>query len=348
LLWPGIPYREPSVSLENLYMPETDHLSLRIRALAFLMRRMPTQIRKVWWWWDRMYRAIGGGGFEDDEAIAAQWPAELQGPIRSRRFGYWLYLDLRSFAERRTYFTGAGSQQTLEYLFRVLMRPGDQYVDVGANIGVIALMANNLIGPTGRGFAFEPNPEVFARLKQHFELNRVTTIEPIGYALADQESDARLVVRGRVSGSGSLAFDETGAAQTFAVRTTTAKRYVDQLDLARPTIIKIDSEGYEVKVLRGLGDFLDAPELAVLAEVNPTLLQLAGDSHEELGELMAGRGFRPLAFHLRRDRLRTQLEIKAFAGSAIPTEWNWDDLLFVKQESRIYRERIAPLLSSGR
>ena len=301
-------------------MPGSDQLSFRIRALAFLMRRMPTQIRKVWWWWDRMYRAIGGGGFEDDAAIAAKWPAALQGPIRSRRFGYRLYLDLRSFAERRTYFSGTGSQQSLEYLFPALMRPGDQYIDVGANIGVIALMANKLIGQTGRGFAFEPNPEVFARLKQHFELNRVTNIEAIPYAVADQESDARLVVLGSASGSGSLAFGETDSARSFTVRTTTAKRYVDTLDRAKATIIKIDSEGYEVKVLRGLGDFLDAPELAVLAEVNPSLLRLAGDSHEALGELMAGHGFRPLAFDVRRDRFGSQLAVKAieWTGTQCP------------------------------
>ena len=105
-------------------MRGTRQLSFRVRALAFLMRRMPTRIRKFAWWWDRMYRFIGAGGFEDDEAIAAHWPDGLQGPIWSRRFGYRLYLDLRSFAERRTYFSGAGSQEVLEDLFPLILRQG--------------------------------------------------------------------------------------------------------------------------------------------------------------------------------------------------------------------------------
>ena len=69
-------------------MDRIDRLPLRLRALAFLMRRMPTEIRKFAWWWNGLYRSIGGGLFEDDEAIAARWPDGLQGPIRSRRFGY--------------------------------------------------------------------------------------------------------------------------------------------------------------------------------------------------------------------------------------------------------------------
>lgn len=324
-------------------MRGTRQLSFRVRALAFLMRRMPTRIRKFAWWWDRMYRFIGAGGFEDDEAIAAHWPDGLQGPIWSRRFGYRLYLDLRSFAERRTYFSGAGSQEVLEDLFPLILRRGDQYIDIGANIGVITLMASTLIGRAGRGFAFEPNPEVFARLKRHLDLNRIVNVEAIPFAVADQEFETQLVVPGRASGCGSLAFADTGKGRSFSVRTVSGRSYAERLDRAKPTIIKIDAEGYEVKALRGLGDFLDAPELIILAEVNPPLLRLAGNSPEELIDLMSQHGFRPLAFDLCRDRFRTRLTINnAVESFHNGTPKDWDDLLFVKPDSNVYRERIVP------
>src|SRR5262245_51952132 len=157
-------------------MARTDQLPIRLRALAFLMRRMPTEVRKFAWWRERLYRSIGGGGFGDDEAIDSLWPPGEQGPVRNHRFGYKVFLDLRVFAERRAYFSGHYIQRDLEYLFPLIIHPGDQYLDIGANIGMTALMASALIGREGRGLAFEPNPEVFTRLKRHLELNNASNI----------------------------------------------------------------------------------------------------------------------------------------------------------------------------
>jgi FkbM family methyltransferase len=327
-------------------MARTDRLSLKLQALAILMRRMPRGIRKFEWWWERLFRSIGGGGFEDDEATAARWPEGLHGPIRSRRFGYRAYANLRSHMGRRAYFSGVLAPEELEYLFPLLLRPGDQYVDMGANVGAVALMARVLIGPMGRGFAFEPNPVVFERLKRNFELNSVANIEAVPFAVADEESEARLVVpAGHAMGTGSLAFAQATEVPSFPVRTVRGKPYIERLNPAKPTIIKIDVEGYEVKALRGLGDFLDSPELAVIAEINPPLLRLAGDSPEAVFELMGPHGFRPLVFDLRRKRFGTHLTIAGVESplDAIPED-GWRDFVFVKPASRIFGERIAHLI----
>ena len=332
-------------------MQRTDRLPIRLRGLAVLMRSVPKGIRKFSWWWERLYRYIGGGGFEDNEAIDSLWPSGEFGPIRNSRFGYSVFLDLRVFAERRTYFSGAYIQRDLEYLFPLLIKPGDQYLDIGANIGMTAMMASVLIGRKGKGLAFEPNPEVFARLKRHLELNHVSNIEPVPFALSNQEDEMSLFVPNRFSGYGSLSAapgGSGGSGRSFTIRAVRGGSYVDGLDPAKATIIKIDVEGFEVKALSGIEDFLGRPEVAIISEVSTALLRRAGDSPEELFELLKKYGFRPFTFQLNIGRFQTKLAITAIESYSDAITDDWRDFLFAKPTSKIYRERIFPVMTANR
>src|SRR3954469_3522075 len=148
------------------------NLSIPKRALAAGMRRWPRGPWRLQAGWDRLYQTLGGGGWFAEPAVDARWPPGLQGPVRNRRFGYEVWLDLQIFSERRTYFTGVCPQEDFEYLYPRILRPGDQYIDGGSNIGLTTLMASSLIGPEGRGLAFEPNRWLFGRLDQHLRHNR--------------------------------------------------------------------------------------------------------------------------------------------------------------------------------
>ncbi|MFI5461014.1 MAG: FkbM family methyltransferase [Isosphaerales bacterium] len=329
-------------------MARTDQLPVRLKALAFLMRRMPTGVRKFAWWWDRLYQSIGGGGFADNEAIDSLWPSGEHGPVRIGRFGYKVVLDLRAFPERRTYFIGSYIQEDLEYLFPAILRRGDQYLDIGANIGMTTLMASALIGPEGKGFAFEPNPEVFARLKRHLELNGTSNIEAVPFALSNREAEMSLVVPSRFTGLGSLAVNHDGSGRSYKVRTVIGRPYLERLDPSKPTVVKIDVEGHEVKALSGIEEFLDRPDVAILSEVSVPLLRQAGDSAEALFELLTRHGFRPFVFNLQRGRFQTKLMVAGFDSFRNAMPEDWCDFLFAKPDSKLYRERIAPLLALGR
>jgi FkbM family methyltransferase len=328
----------------TLLMAQTDRVPPGIKVLAFLMRRMPTGIRKLQWWWDRLYRSINGGGFDDDAFIDSQWPTGIHGPVRSRRFGYKVLLDLQIWSERRTYFSGSYFQHDLEYLFPLILRRGDQYLDIGANIGMTSLMASSLIGQEGKGFAFEPNPETFARLKRHFELNHTSNLEPVPFALSEREANMDLVLPTGSSGLGSLAVVHEGPGRSFKVRTITGRAYLERLDPRKSTVIKIDVEGHEVKALSGIEEGLDWPEVAIVAEVNDAMLRRAGDSAEALVELVEKHGFRPFLFDLLVGRYGSELKVTAAGSVHDAIAQDWRDLLFVKPDSKLYRERIAPSL----
>jgi hypothetical protein len=142
----------------NNHMPKASSaakLTTRLYILAHFMRMLPKNIRKTVWWWSQLYNKIGGGGFSEGTVVDNQWPSGFQKPIASSN-GYLYRLELNSWMERRAYFSGVYYQTDLTDLITKITRPGDQFVDIGANIGFITLHASQLVGPKGKVVSFEP------------------------------------------------------------------------------------------------------------------------------------------------------------------------------------------------
>lgn len=320
----------------------TSRLPAAWRLLAWAMRRMPTDIRRVDMLWHRLYVGIGGGRYEDDPAIDAAWPSGLQPPTYLPRLGALMELDLGFWNERRSYFAGSYYQDDLIRLLKALLRPGEQYIDVGANIGATALCAGVLVGPSGRCLAFEPNPVAFDRLRRHLEVNGLQgRVEAHPVAIAAGESEARLVLAGENMGLGTLAPRAGASGPSYSVRTVPGDSFAGRLDPGVPTVVKIDVEGYEVQVLEGMGKVLELPEVAVIAEVNESMLRDAGHSEAALLDRFRGAGFVAHTFGIETGRWSKRLRLESFDG---PRDEPQYDALFTKPGSRLHRQRVAPLL----
>src|SRR5262249_21706914 len=144
---------------------------------------------------------------------------------------------------------------------RALLRPGDTVIDAGANIGMITLLAARCVGPTGCVLSFEPNPDAFRRLVAAAEENDLSGIvHPFPLALSDTECDAILSVITEHTGMGTLASvpreDQDLVSKSHRVRMVRGDEVLSALK--DPVTIKIDVEGYECHVLRGLARTLDA------------------------------------------------------------------------------------------
>lgn len=158
------------------------------------------------------------------------------------------------------------------------LRPGDVVWDVGANVGVYTCLAAGRVGPTGEVHAFEPSPENADRL--HAFTADLTNVRIHEMALGARTGRALL----------NLGDDDLGATTSVQVATPQEPAPVASIaeicrgeDLVAfgrcpsPTILKIDVEGHEVAVLRGLGGLLARPNLrVVLVEVHFRLLEEQG------------------------------------------------------------------------
>jgi len=161
--------------------------------------------------------------------------------------GLTLVLDLSVPHDQRIYLN---SYQRVELsVLRRVLKPGDVYVDCGANIGVFALVAWQCVGPTGKVIAFEPLPRAREKLCHHVEMNHAGNITV--YPLGVWDKAETLVLYDFADGTITQA--SLGKREDMSVGAESRVRVVRLDDYVEPPVklLKIDVEGAELAALRG-------------------------------------------------------------------------------------------------
>ncbi|MGC1798497.1 MAG: FkbM family methyltransferase [Candidatus Acidiferrales bacterium] len=155
-------------------------------------------------------------------------------------------------------------------LLKELIHPGSVILDVGANVGVLTMFMARWSDPRGQVHAFEPNPVSRQVLIEHLRLNELSdkvTVCPV--ALSDVEGMTAFYTAD-TSGKSSLSEANIGLdAKQIQVPVTTIDAYCRSLNI-RPSLIKIDVEGFEFSVLKGAMNSLREFGPVVLVEFHPT------------------------------------------------------------------------------
>jgi FkbM family methyltransferase len=125
------------------------HPANRDRRLASIARAVRWQVHK---------RLIGGS-----------WEVQVPGGARIR-----CYPDSQS-ATLLLYCNGLYDYREMRFV-RDYLRPGDRFLDIGANVGIYTLLGTLAVGPTGSVDAFEPVPATLQRLRENLRLNAVQNV----------------------------------------------------------------------------------------------------------------------------------------------------------------------------
>ncbi len=177
-------------------------------------------------------------------------------------------------------------------LTRLLLHPGEVFVDVGANVGLFSLVAAARVGSTGRVLACEPAPRMRAMVERNARLNHFRCIETHGVAVADYTGSAEFVVfEGDGSGMSSFQPANLAGGQVEVVEVTTLDDLISEEERSRVALLKIDVEGAEGSVLRGGRRLIDHVRPDVLIEVEADHLARQGTSVGELQEFTDRAGY---------------------------------------------------------
>jgi FkbM family methyltransferase len=225
--------------------------------------------RSAFWVWEIARHPANKGGrvAAERRAIEWHWRTRDGGDVeaivtvdgRTR-----LMVRPQQFSAVWTVYDGVHEWEELQFCLRYL-RPGDHFVDVGANVGVFSTLVGTRI-PGVRITALEPFPPVREDLLANLALNDLT-ITVVDCAVSDTAGEATFEVLdrdvlNRLAPDGGGGADGHGGARSIMVPVTTLDELVGG---DPPALIKIDVEGSELLVMKGarrlLTDAATAPVL---------------------------------------------------------------------------------------
>lgn len=127
---------------------------------------------------------------------------------------------------------------------------GDTVVDVGAHIGYHTIIASELVGKTGRVFAFEPNPISFALLEKNIDVNHCDNVTAVQKAVSDVVGTIELYISPTNTGD-NMTCDNGCEWHHTTVEVTTIDEYFAGYN-GLIDFVKLDVQGDEGNVLDGM------------------------------------------------------------------------------------------------
>lgn len=178
-------------------------------------------------------------------------------------------------------YAGLHEFEDMGFLLHFL-RPGDLFADIGANIGSYTVLASGYVG--SRTLSFEPVPSTFNWLQKNIRINQI-------------QDNVKAFNMGLGSGKQKLHFTSSFDTINHVVEKynynneSIVEVEVEALDAiaqieGRPSLLKIDVEGYETEVIKGMTKTLQSSELkAIIIELNGSGIRYGYDEswiHKEL------------------------------------------------------------------
>jgi FkbM family methyltransferase len=174
-------------------------------------------------------------------------------------------------------YYGLAEYEDMLFVLR-LLRPGDVFVDVGANIGSYTVLASGVAG--ARTHAFEPIEQAFDVLCRNVRLNGIEQLVTLHRAAVGSRNGVVTMSAGHDTMNRVLDGESLGVTVPLVTLS-------DELAGLRPVLIKIDVEGYEAEVLAGADAVLKGTSLVAL---------IVETGSQAVATLLAERNFAPFRY----------------------------------------------------
>ena len=164
-------------------------------------------------------------------------------------------------------------------LLKQKINKDDIIFDVGAYIGVYSIILSRFLGRNGKVYAFEPAPGAVDLLNEHLDLNDVRgKVEVLPYGVGAECGRGRLFAkREHIQNSfSSTEIGEKGDTETVEVSVVSLDAFCQERSI-RPAWVKVDTEGWELPVLRGAVNlFSKNKDMRFIVEMHPYAWATAG------------------------------------------------------------------------
>jgi len=198
-------------------------------------------------------------------------------------------------------------EEEITFLKRIL-KPGDSFIDIGANIGLFSLIASPIIGEKGEIISFEPCSPTLHRFEENISLNNFKNIITNKQAISNKNGKATLqIASDGYDAWNSIAEPAKGEVfETEEIDTITFDDYISnsQIDISKIALVKIDVEGWEMPVLEGGKEFFSSAEApSLIVEFTEANAANAGYSCTDLYHALVDYGYSLFTYDASNNRL---------------------------------------------
>jgi FkbM family methyltransferase len=203
-------------------------------------------------------------------------------------------VDRASYVSSAIYWRGHHCTHVAKFL-QDYLRPNMTFVDVGANMGELTLVAGKRLAK-GRVLAFEPVPQIFAELSRNVALNNLKCVELFNIGLFDSNDSLPMYrlqdINFGTINEGVPSLFSTGSDRQEVV--VPLRRFDDvarERGLQRLDVIKVDVEGAEIMVLRGAEASIRRFRPIIITEMSDANFQRAGYTSTDLISYLMRLGY---------------------------------------------------------
>lgn len=244
---------------------------LRVLGIAHLLIKVPFVSRLFW-------AAYGYLRPKDDAMVTV------------RDYGFKLYIDSRDTSVGCTLLMLGRYDPFASQVFSSLLQEGMTVVDIGAQVGYYTVLSARIVGPSGKVFAFEPEPEHFRLLCKSLSANGLMNVLPQQKALLDQKGAHPFFLAAESLGRHGI-YRQDDSVEQIEVETTTLDEFMSDRQ-AKAQVIKLDAEGAEPLILKGMNRVItESNRLALFTEFFPPNLEAGGHSPEAYLDDLVRHGF---------------------------------------------------------
>lgn len=196
-----------------------------------------------------------------------------------------------------------------------MIRADAVVLDIGANTGYYSIIAAK---KSRHIYAFEPGSSNRKKLEENIQLNKLNNITVLPYAVSDKQGDTELFIAGDDNtGMNSLEQPGNFSGHKEVVAVVSIDDWVAENNIPGISLIKIDVEGSEMKVLKGMQAVIEEQKPVFFMEVIGQLLMQSGHSVNDIYNFLFSRGY--YAYEI----------IKPFRLKRITTPKEGDSIVFV-------------------
>lgn len=154
-------------------------------------------------------------------------------------------------------------------LMKTLIKPGNNFLDVGSNFGYYTVLLSKLCGINSMIYSIEPNPVLYNRLLNNINLNNLINVIPLKVALGNQTRTINTFNRV----NWTILFQNMGMCNMIGGDCTVQEICGDSLNISKLEFIKINTQGYELFVIEGLETIIKNLQPILFMEIQDNSLK---------------------------------------------------------------------------